>query len=262
MWSATKCPLMQPFARSCVSRSRPVLIVFISLWLGGISANAVLFYATGDPNYNTNAPGGSLTNSGWQFEGTWVGFLGTPIAPKYFIAAGHVGGGVGAPFVFRGVTYTTTAVYDDPSSDLRIWRVCGTFPDYAQIYTNTDEVNKSFVVFGRGTQRGATVTTTNGLFVVKTNGWQWGAGDGVERWGTNTVAATPDDGNTAGGFLQATFDQNGGGNECHLSNGDSSGAVFIRDGSVWKLAGINYGLNGPYNTTNTGSGFPAAIFDE
>src|SRR5207237_8860625 len=63
----------------------------------------------------------------------------TPIAPKYFITAEHVGGGVGAPFVFRGVTYTTTAAYDDASSDLRIWRICGTFPDYAQIYTNGDE---------------------------------------------------------------------------------------------------------------------------
>ena len=256
---------MQPVARSCVSQSHLVLIAFISLWLSGISANAVLFYSTGDPNHNRNAPGGSLTNSGWQYEGLWGSYLGTPIAPKYFIAAGHVGGGVGGPFVFRGVTYTTTAVYDDPSSDLRIWRICGTFPDYAQIYTNSNEVNDSntngMVVFGRGTQRGAPVTTPGGLFGVKTNGWQWGPGDGIERWGTNTITATPDDGNTAGGFLQATFDQSGGGNECHLSNGDSSGAVFIRDGSVWKLAGINYAVDGPYNTTNSGPGFSAAIFD-
>ena len=47
-----------------------------------------------------------------------------------------------------------------------------------------------------------------------------------------------------------------------MSTGDSGGAVFIRDDSTWKLAGINYGVDGPYNTNHTGSGFPAAIFDE
>ena len=263
---------MQPFARSCVSRSRPVLVAFIgvSLWLSATSANAILFYSTGDPNYNTNAPGGSLTNSGWQFEGFWGGFLGTPIKPKYFLTASHIGGSVGDPFIFRGVPYTTTAVYDDPSSDLRIWRVCGTFPDYAQIYTNTDEQGKSFVVIGRGTQRGPLVTTTNFLGTVQTtNGWSWDWSlyDGVERWGTNVVAAIVNgDGvlgsGSIGDVLQATFDAGGGANECHLSVGDSAGGVFIQDGSVWKLAGINYAVDGPYNTTTNGSGFSAAIFDE
>jgi len=257
---------MQPVARSCVSRSRPVLIVFISLWLSGIPANAVLFYSTGDPNYNTTAPGGSLTNSGWQYEGLWGSYLGTPIAPKYFITAGHVGGSIGQALVFNGTQYPTTAVFDDPDSDLRIWRVCGTFPDYARIYTNTDEVNKSFVVFGRGTQRGAAVTTTNGAFGVKTNGWMWGPGDGVQRWGENVVAGTVNGdgllGSGLGVLLQATFDKTGGPNECHLSVGDSAGAVFIQDGSTWKLAGINYAVDGPYNTSTNGPGFAGAIFDE
>src|SRR5213596_2838434 len=149
---------------------------------------AVIFYSTGDPNYNTTAPGGSLTNSGWQFEGTWGGFLGTPIAPKYFITAAHVVGFIGQTFTFRGVPYATTAVYDDPASDLRLWRVCGTFPDYAQIYTSSNEVNQSLVVIGRGTQRADPVTTTNLLGTVKTNGWRWGPYDGVVRWGENFVA--------------------------------------------------------------------------
>jgi len=270
MWWVTKSPQMQPLAHACVSRSRPALVAFmgVSLWLSATSANAILFYSTGDPTYNTTAPGGSLTNSGWQFEGLWGGFLGTPIAPKYFLTASHIGGSVGDPFVFRGVPYTTTAVYDDPSSDLRIWRICGTFPDYAQIYTNTDETNKSFVVFGRGTQRGTPVTTTNLLGTVKTNGWSWDwtLYDGVERWGTNVVTAIVNgDGvlgsGSIGEVLQAAFDAGGGPDECHLSVGDSAGGVFIQDGSAWKLAGINYAVDGPYNTTSSGAGFDAAIFD-
>jgi len=263
----TKPPRMQSVADSCLSR-RSSLIVFLALLLSIGSAQAIIFYSTGDPNYNTTAPGGSLTNSGWQYEGTWGGFLGTAIAPKYFITAEHIGGAIGQTFVFHEVPYTTTARYDDPDSDLRIWRICGAFPTFAPIYSNTNELNKSFVVIGRGTQRGDSVTTTtNPLGTAKTNGWQWGSYDGLVRWGENVVAGVVNgDGllgvGTIGEVLQATFDAIGGANECHLSSGDSGGALFIKDGSVWKLAGINYAVDGPYNTTNTGPGFEAAIFNE
>src|SRR5690242_732658 len=162
MCPVSKCPRMQPVALHGVNRNRVLVLASLcaSLWLGATPANAVLFYSTGDPNHNTTAPSGSLTNSGWQFEGIWGSFLGTPIAPKYFLTAEHIGGSVGDIFTFNGVQYTTTAVYDDPSSDLRIWRVCGTFPTFAQIYTNSDEQGKGLVVIGRGTQRGGEVTTS------------------------------------------------------------------------------------------------------
>jgi len=231
-------------------------------------ANAVLFYSTGDPTHNTTEPDGSLTNSGWQYEGSWARFfLGTPIAPKYFITARHVGGNVADPFLFRGVNYTTTAAYDDPASDLRIWRICGAFPDFAQIYTNSDEQGKSFVVMGRGTRRGDPVTTTNLLGTVKTNGWLWGDYDAVMRWGENVVAGIINadgalGGGSSGEVVQAACGDSERSNECHLSVGDSGGGLFIQDDSVWKLAGINYAVDGPYNTTNSGAGFFAAIFDE
>jgi hypothetical protein len=257
---------MQSSPDICLSR-RPLVIVFLALVLNTGLARAIIFYSTGDPNYNTTAPGGSLINSGWQYEGTWGGFLGTPIAPKYFITAEHIGGQIGGLFFFRGIAYPTTAVFDDTDSDLRIWRICGTFPDYAPIYTLTNEVGRNFVNIGRGTQRGAPVTTTNGLFGIKTNGWLWAAYDGVQRWGENGVAGIQN-GNgilatgPIGEVLQATFDANAGANECHLSTGDSGGALFIKDGAVWKLAGINLAVDGPYNTSNSGPGFDAAIFDE
>ncbi len=230
------------------------------------SANAVLFYSTGDPTYNSTAPTGVLANSGWQYEGLWGGFLGTPIAPQYFITAEHVGGAIGDTFVFGGIPYTTTAVFDDPQTDLRLWRICGTFPVYAPLYTATNEVGGNLVVFGRGTQRGAVVMTTN-LFQVKAHGWQWGSYDGVQRWGENVVASIVNGDGAFGGsgigeVLQANFDANGGPNECQLSVGDSAGAVFMKDGPTWKLAAINYAVTGPYSTSATGPGFSAAIFDE
>jgi hypothetical protein len=226
------------------------------------SVKAIILYGSGDPSSNTSAPTGSLTNSGWQFQGAWNNFfLGTPIAPKYFIAAKHIGGNVGGTFLFRGVVYTTVAVTSEPGSDLNLWRICGTFPEFAQTCTNRNESNKSFMVFGRGTQRGAAVTTTNDFGSVKTNGWRWGTDDHAQRWGENVVADTVTD-EDVGELLQASFDSNGGANECHLSGGDSSGGLFIKDGAVWKLAGINYAVDGPYKASDTGSGFQAAIFDE
>ena len=49
-------------------------------------------------------------------------FLGTPIASNYFITAKHIGGSVVQTFILNGTTYTTTAVFPDPSSDLQIWQ--------------------------------------------------------------------------------------------------------------------------------------------
>jgi hypothetical protein len=37
--------------------------------------------------------------------------------------------------------------------------------------------------------------------------------------------------------------------------------VFIQQNGVWSLAGVNYGVESQFNTTNTGGGFYAAVFD-
>ena len=97
---------------------------------------AVILNGTADPSANTSAPTGTLANSGWQYEGQFGSFLGTVIASNYFITAKHIGGSVGDPFVFSGVTYTTIAVFPDPSSDLQVWKISGTFPTHGPLYAN------------------------------------------------------------------------------------------------------------------------------
>lgn len=222
------------------------------------TARAVIFDATGSATFNTTAPTGALANSGWQYQGLWNDFLGTAIAPHFFITAGHVTGNLGDAFTFGGVNYVTTAMFDDPDSDLRIWQVAGTLPTYAPLYTGSNELGKSLVVFGRGTQRGAAVTLAG-----FPHGWLWGAADGVQRWGENQVAGIVDAGAGRGSMLVATFDHGAGTNEATLSVGDSGGGVFIKDGGVWKLAGINYGVDGPYSTSNKGTGaFNAALYNQ
>src|SRR4029077_8690414 len=61
-------------------------------------SRAVILYGTDDPGENTTAPGGALADSGWQYEGQFIGFLGTVIASNYFVTANHIGGSVGQVF--------------------------------------------------------------------------------------------------------------------------------------------------------------------
>jgi hypothetical protein len=238
---------------------RAVAWVFFGAALIGRTppARAVVLYAT--PQRNTWAPADALYNSGWQLEGRWGSFLGTPISPRHFITAGHVGGAVGQTFTYRGKTYTTKAMYDDPNSDLRIWQVDRNFADpYAPIYRGTAEVGKQVVVYGRGSQRGNDVVVNN-----QRKGWRWGASDGLQSWGTNVVKSVVGGGTGLGALLYFNFDATGGRNEGTLSVGDSGGGTFVNDNGVWKLAGVNYAARGLYSTAGTSdAGFNASLYDE
>lgn len=272
-------PLASGWVRSYRWRNvRRDIFVFLRTWIvaawvavHGLSAQAVIFYSTADPEYNTTAPPADLAGADWALQGVWVGFAGTPVAEQYFITAKHVGAAVGTKFSLGGTEYPTTAFFDDPGSDIRICKIRGRFPAFAPLYLRTDEVGKSLVVFGRGTQRGGEVTV-DGPAGPELKGWLWGTVDGRLRWGENLVGsvvsvgeASPDDpppsAETAN-FLRIPFNPEISVNAAHLSIGDSGGGVFIQDGATWKLAGVNWAVDGPYNTTDTGFGFQAAIFDE
>lgn len=240
-----------------MSQIRAVLTVI--LLLSGIApVRAVILASTADPAANTNAPAGTLTNCGWHYEGRWAGdFLGTPVAPTFFLAAQHVGGSIGQVFALNGYNYHTVAFWNSTNSDLRVWQVAETFPYYAPLFTSTNEVGQHCVVFGRGTQRGGPVVVDG-----QTNGWSWGGSDHVLRWGENDIASIENDPSLSD-FLRCAFDRDAPTtNECHLSSGDSSGAVFIQDGAAWKLAGINYGVDGPFSFNAAGNNsFIAAMLD-
>jgi hypothetical protein len=229
------------------------------------SAGAVLFHATDDPDHNTEPPGGSLAGSGWDLQGFWGAYLGTPVAAGFFLTAQHVGGVVGDPFVWNGVSYNTVAFHDHAGSDLRLVRICGEFSQHAPLHDNRNEIGKEIVVFGRGTRRGAQVVS-DGPIGTRIHGWRWGASDGRLRWGRNVVeSVVPGEelfSGRVGDLLRMTFDPDGGPDECHLSVGDSGGAVFLEENGVWQLAGLNYAVDGPYRLDAEGPAFNAAILDE
>lgn len=226
------------------------LVIALALLSFAAAADGVLLFRTGDPAANTTEPSGALAGSGWQYEGTFGAFLGTAIAPHYFVTAKHLG--TGPPhFSYHGVNYTIVRSFADPDSDLRIFEVSGSMPSYAPLYGRGDEVGKPFVIIGRGTQRGADRVVNGQL-----RGWSWGPPDSVQRWGENQVASI------IGGKLYALFDQAGLPNEAHLSAGDSGGAAFVKDGAVWKLAGINSDVDHFASGPDGGGPYEAAYFDE
>ena len=244
-----------------MNTSRLNFTLVVALLCVSISeSRAIILMGTSDPTANTTAPIGSVANSAWQYEGNWGVNLGTPIAPNYFITAQHIGGSVGNVFTFQGRSYTTTAEFLDPNTDLVIWKVSEPFPYYAQLYTKSDEVGRGLVVIGRGTQRGQEIDVKG-----KSRGWDWGSSDSIQRWGENVVSAIVS-GGPDNEYVYATFDFQKGNaktskNEAHLSSGDSGGGVFLNDGGIWKLAGINYAVDGPFFRSPADAGFNAALFD-
>ncbi len=243
--------------RNTVRRISIVLAAITLLTLG--DAQGVILLSTGDSSANTTAPSGDLAGSGWQYQGFWGAFLGTPIAPDFFISAGHIGNAGNSVFTYQNVNYSAVTGFSDPFSDLMIWQILAgqTFPLVTPIYTSPDEVGKHLVVMGRGTQRGDEVTVNGTL-----RGWTWGPEDHVERWGENIVAGIVADPNLHE-LIYAPFDANGLPGEAQLSSGDSGGAVFISKGGIWKLAAINYGVDSGYYTDANGTNqLPfAALFD-
>jgi hypothetical protein len=235
------------------------LIVFSALL--ALRAEAVVFSDTPDPLHNTTTPG---DNSGWQYEGDVDGFLGVPIAPHFYITAKHLGGSVGQVFHFHGDDYVTIGFHDSPpteasdTTDLRIWEVehAKPFPTYSPLSTGVADLGATATVLGGGAQRGDAVSVSSEL-----KGWEWGTTNYRERWGRNVVAGTVNGGADLGELLQCDFDQPGIVDECHLSVGDSGGGLFVLENGLWRLAGINFAVDGPFRTDPMADGFMAALFD-
>jgi hypothetical protein len=244
-----------------------LLLPLLLGWIVGVApSGAILLMGTSDPASDTAPPPGPLQGSGWQFEGEWNDVLGTAIGAQCFVTAEHVGGNVGDTFVLGGRSYVTDAVTRDANSDLAVWHVTKALPSWATLYRSGDEVGRTLVVFGRGTERGPLLSLQG-----QAKGWAWGPGDGVKRWGTNVVSAVKQGDAGEGSLLAAAFDRGASGTEAYLSSGDSGGGVFLQGtDKVWRLAGVNASVDGYYATDPSGtllnpsSVFPglAALFDQ
>ena len=115
--------------RSAIFARFGVLLALVGSFLFAGRVEGIILYRTADPAANTTAPTGTLANSGWQYEGIFGDYLGTPIAPHFFITAQHIGPN-SDKLVYRGADYTIVNSFDDPGTDLRIFQVSQTFTSF------------------------------------------------------------------------------------------------------------------------------------
>jgi hypothetical protein len=218
---------------------------------------------TTDPAYTT----GPYAGSGSQYEGNWQNGAGTTIAPNWFLTSTHLGGTVGTTvFNFQGTAYTTIASVD-VGNGMTAWEVSGTFSTYAPIYANSAATNSvagaSTSDFGFGVKADLTspVTGPDGI-----QGYLWGGAPSGLTWGAGSVNtyATDTSGLTyiAGGFLPSY----GTGHMSYtFATGDSGGGTFVKVNGTWELAGVNFGVDGPYqgsSSTNPSGAFNGALWDQ
>jgi hypothetical protein len=236
--------------------------LLVALAVEAVPARAVIVMTGRDVNGNLDNSGTNKNPAPFglgDYEGHFGGFLGTPIAPTYFITARHIGNAGGGVFTFNnGTTTTTTYTVADAgevgNTDLEIWKVTagGTFSHFAPLYASGNEIGNALVAIGNGTTRGGAVTSPAPFN--QFSGWAWGGAATAASWGTATVVATPTAGQVGapagfgGDFLQFAFNRvtDVSGNVLNpdqgiFSTGDSGGGTFVRDPSdgVYKLAGVN-----------------------
>ena len=244
------------------------------------TARAVIVLGGRDSAGNLNNSGQNSNPAPSNLEndiGTFGNYLGTPIAPRYFITANHIGDGFLNPnnktssFIFDNGTATPTtyvATWVATQNDLAIWKIPDTGPAfsiYAPLYTGNNEPGQSLVTLGRGTARGAAVNSPQ---TGQPGGWQWGSANPAVTWGSGTfnpivTGASPGFG---GDFVNWSFAFDATKPDTSiLSVGDSGGPTFVFDSSTsqYELAGINSSVDQPSiapdpNGTN---GLPYAMYD-
>ena len=243
--------------------SHSLILLFVGLSLSVAKrAEALVYCVTNAVDYHQSEPTGELANSGWQQTAPINLFLGTVIQSNAMLTAKHIWEiTVGEQFAYEGQTHTVTSKVDDTESDFRVFFFTPPATNFARINIETNDIDSVVVLQGRGMERGNVVVADG-----HTNGWQW-AWDkqyGTRRWGVNRYIGEADYGRASDGVLAvAAFDNNGDPDECMLSVGDSGGPGFIRSGSGWKLATVNYTVDPALFTvsTNPVASFYASLYD-
>ena len=254
---------------------RSLLIGLAVIGLSDVAAKAVIVLGgTGGSGRNTVRPADLAGGLAWDLQGDYGSYLGTPIAPNWFITANHFGTVDTKLTTVDGVQHfvdpATGSTVQIPGTDLILRRVVQPFTNYAAIYNpTTDGViapTDTITVLGRGRARGAVYPTAG-----TPQGWIWGANDTVRSYGTNTISGLAvvsqndvDNGSpfaVGTTFLESNFDNNGDPNEGTLAEGDSGGGVFVYKNGQYRLVRINYGVDLFRESATATTDLLAAIYD-
>ncbi len=169
----------------------------------------------------------------------------------WVITAKHVPVG---DVIFGGVTHALVpgseiAIAHDVSNeaDLRIFRITP-WPDLPPLRIRSDPlpdpaiVTTDVVMIGFGWAAGDPITVHPKP--PNPDGYSWGSPK-IIRWGTNEIESLLFVSSSSTQSFATEFNRNfPTPHECQAANGDSGGAVFVKNAGVWELAGIMFGRRG------------------
>ena len=179
----------------------------------------------------------------WIKDGTGGYGSCVAISPNYIMMAKHQYGDANSLAVIGGVTYTIDSIVEHPDSDMQIVKLhSGNLSVYAPLYTAAFEIDKTAVLGGYGMGRGASLDSPAGSGNIYGYAWD-GVGNTTLRWCSNKIEWYYDSIEDA---LVCDFDGLGEGgataSEGMLASMDSGGGWFIKNGGVWKLAGLSWAI--------------------
>jgi hypothetical protein len=179
---------------------------------------------------------------GWSNVGTVWGLTGIYLGNGWMLTAGHVGAG---PVVlgsrkFNAVPDSTVQLRNPDGSlaDVIAFRIDGTprLPRL-QIATAPLKVGTAVVLIAHGRDRGDPLVWSGH------EGFAWGRAPAL-RWGTNIVAKSEVRANSTQSFATQFRKDGATRHEAQAAQGDSGGAVFVKEQGKWRLAGVLYMVAG------------------
>jgi len=215
---------------------RILLGAALVLTLAWSAPAAAVIIASGDGTGNTSAP---ADDPGWDNVVNLSGLTGVYLGNGWVLTANHVGARdmiIGSDVYEAVLDSEVRLETDGSSSDLALFQIVRDpgLPD-VQIRTSPPPPAAELVMIGHGRSRGAAIS------YCESEGWLW-TGPSTMRWGTNLVHENGIDLAISGTLTRAFSTLFDAGlptlHEAQVASGDSGGAVFIKTGETWELAGI------------------------
>ncbi len=208
-------------------------------------AFALILHPNGEPDGTWTDRPNDLVVGRWSWNSCFV-----VIAPNWILTTRHQNTNPSAVTI-DGVSYNCN--YNSQwiggplgNSDIQVVRLTTAtnenpnLTNFAEIYTNTDEIDRDIVIGGHGNGRGDALTTGGTVYGYT---WDYASGNSSPlRWGTNTIDDTD---TTTTSYISdiviAHFDKltaDPDDYQCINAIYGSGGGWFIFDDSQWKAAGI------------------------
>ena len=165
----------------------------------------------------------------------------------WVLSAAHVGLG---DVVLGGVTYPALSgsrivlIHSGTTeADLELFRI-DPAPSLPSLPIRASEpaVDDPVIMIGNGRDRGDALSVFPPPSV--DDGYYWDSSRAM-RWGTNVVDSIEpdlDNGSRVTHSFATSFSRSGTVDECQAANGDSGGAVFIKNAGTWELAGVMHSI--------------------